>query len=64
MYAWKKPVALRLRFLERLELGTPYPEMVERVVRVTRSPELEGRCHLAVDATGVATATTESRSGI
>jgi len=44
---------LRLRFLERVELGTPYPEVVERVVQVTRSRELAGRCHLAVDGTGV-----------
>jgi hypothetical protein len=44
---------LRLRFLERVELGTPYPEVVERVVQVTRSRELAGRCHLIVDGTGV-----------
>ena len=36
-----------------MALGTPYPEVVERVVQVTRSPELAGRCHLAVDGTGV-----------
>src|SRR5580658_6377196 len=48
-----KLVALRLRFLERVELGTPYPEVVERVVQVTRSRALAGRCHLIVDGTGV-----------
>ena len=48
-----KLVALRLRFLERVELGTPYPEVVERVVKVTRSRALVGRCHLIVDGTGV-----------
>jgi hypothetical protein len=48
-----KVVALELRYLERMALGTPYPEVVERVVQVTRSSELEGRCHLAVDGTGV-----------
>jgi hypothetical protein len=46
-------VALRLRYLERIPLGTPYPEVVERVVAVTRSRQLAGRCHLAVDGTGV-----------
>jgi hypothetical protein len=52
-YAWRKLATLELRYLERMELGTPYPEVVERVVQVTRSGELYGRCHLAVDGTGV-----------
>jgi hypothetical protein len=30
MFAWKKVVSLRLRYLERIALGTPYPEVVER----------------------------------
>jgi hypothetical protein len=46
-------VALHLRYLERIPLGTPYPEVVNRVVEVTRSPELADRCHVAVDGTGV-----------
>lgn len=53
MFAWKKVVSLRLRYLERIALGTPYPEVVERVVQVTQWPELAGRCRLAVDGTGV-----------
>jgi hypothetical protein len=53
MYAWRKTVALRLRHLERIPLGTPYTEVVDRVVAVTRSGELAGRCHLIADATGV-----------
>ena len=53
MCAWRKEVALRLRYLERVPLGTPYPEIVERVRRTTTMPELDGRCHVAVDATGV-----------
>jgi len=53
MFAWRKEVELRLRYLERVPLGTPYPEIVERVRRLTRAPELAGRCHVAVDATGV-----------
>jgi CubicO group peptidase (beta-lactamase class C family) len=52
-YARRKSVSLRLRYLERLALGTPYPEVVERVVGLTRSSELAGHCHLVVDATGV-----------
>src|ERR1017187_5844455 len=53
VWAWRKEVKLRLRFLERAPLGTPYPEIVERVVQVTRSGQLAGRCYLAVDGTGV-----------
>jgi hypothetical protein len=53
MFAWRKTVSLRLRYLERPPLKTPYPEIVERVLRLTRSGELAGHCHLVVDATGV-----------
>jgi hypothetical protein len=52
-YAWRKTATLELRYLERMKLGTPYPEVVERVAQVTRSGELDGGCHLAVDGTGV-----------
>jgi len=52
MFAFRRVVKLRLRYLERPELGTPYPEIVERVAEVTRSPELAGRCKLIADATG------------
>ena len=51
-FAWKKEVSLQLRYLERVARGTPYTEVVERVVQVTRSPELASRCRLAVDGTG------------
>jgi hypothetical protein len=53
VWAERKEVALRLRYLERIALGTPYPDVVERVVEVTRNRQLAGRCHLAVDGTGV-----------
>ena len=53
MRAYRKEVALRLRLLERVPLGTAYPEVVERVRLVTGSKQLAGRCHLAVDGTGV-----------
>jgi hypothetical protein len=41
-----------VRHLERLKLGTPYPEMVEHVGKRTRAPELRG-FSMAVDYTGV-----------
>ena len=53
LWAREKEVTLRLRYLERIPLGTPYPEVVERVAAVTRDKRLAGRCHLAVDGTGV-----------
>ena len=43
----------RVRFLERIALGTPYPEVVERARRVVRTKPLVGRCTLVTDATGV-----------
>jgi hypothetical protein len=43
----------RVVFLERVRLGTPYPDVVERVRALARKPALTGRCTLAVDATGV-----------
>jgi len=44
---------LDVRHLERVALGTPYPAVVERVCDVMRMPDLQGRCALLVDATGV-----------
>ena len=35
-----------------MPLGTPYPDVVERLRRITASTELAGRCHVVVDATG------------
>jgi len=44
----------RLRHMERIPLGTTYPEVVERVAKVMRSAALAGgRRYLVVDATGV-----------
>ena len=40
-----------LPVLERVPLGTPSTEVVERGKRATRVPELDGWCHLEVDAT-------------
>jgi len=54
-WSWErlKEVGYRLRHLERLALGTPYPEVVARVREVARSGELAGRCTVVADATGV-----------
>jgi hypothetical protein len=49
----EKRGVMRVRHLERVRLGTPYPGVVERVRAITRHRELVGNCALAVDATGV-----------
>ena len=51
--AYRRESVLRLRHLERIALGTSYPEAVDRVVGVTGRAKLAGRCHLAADGTGV-----------
>jgi hypothetical protein len=53
LHAPQRMTGMQLRYLERMALGTPYPEIVERVRSITRSPMLQGTCHLVVDATGV-----------
>ena|SRR5579883_1918184 len=52
-WEWETERRVALRFIERVALGTPYQEVVERVVAVVRSRELAGRCRLIVDGTGV-----------
>jgi hypothetical protein len=52
MFARKTSTALQLRHVERIRLGTPYPDIVTRAGAVTRSAELAGRCQLMVDASG------------
>ncbi len=42
--------------IERLPLGTSYPDQVEHITGLARSSELSGRCVVAVDATGVGAA--------
>ena len=56
LWAFRKEVQLQLRHLERVPIGTPYPEVVRRAVEITRSPKLTGPVHLAVDNTGVGVA--------
>lgn len=45
--------ALHVRHLERLALGTSYPDQVARIAALVGAEPLAGRCALAVDATGV-----------
>src|ERR1700733_5654697 len=46
--------SLRVRHLERVPLGTPYPGVVARGRESTRNIAImAGRCALAVDGTGV-----------
>ena len=52
--AWMGPAPpLGVRYLERMELGTPYPEVVARVSEILQDPKMLGQSHLVVDATGV-----------
>jgi hypothetical protein len=53
MFAYRKTVLLHLRHLQRIPIGTTYPEVVRQVAELVRSPELDGCCELLVDATGV-----------
>ena len=51
---YERTRVLRLRHLERMPLAMPYPDMVDRVRDVMRSPPMaDGTRHLAVDSTGV-----------
>jgi hypothetical protein len=45
------PRELSVRHLERMELGTPYPRVVERVCEVMRHPKVAHQSRLVVDAT-------------
>ena len=47
-----------VRYLGRLPLGTPYPEVARNVKRLVDTPPLQGNWELAVDATGVGAAVT------
>lgn len=52
-YGHKLETELRVKALERIPLGTPYPDVVAMVKKVVKSPEIAGECLVAVDATGV-----------
>ena len=52
MHAFHKGVEYHLRLAERLPLGTPYQQVVDRIVQLTRLPHMAGKCHLTVDGDG------------
>lgn len=43
----------RVRWLEKIPLGTPYMDVVRRVKELVATDALKGRCDVVVDATGV-----------
>ena len=49
----RRKAPLRLRYVERMALGTSYAAVVERVRELAGSRELAGKCELVVDGTGV-----------
>jgi len=51
---------LKVRYLERSPLGTPYTRVVQRMAELTRHRSLNGPSHLTVDATGVGIPVVES----
>ena len=50
---WLTKTHQRLRYLERVPLGTAYPDVVARVRSIVTHPNIFTRCELIVDATGV-----------
>jgi hypothetical protein len=48
-----KTVLYAVRGVQRVALGTPYPQVVEQVRTILGGDELSGRSRLVVDATGV-----------
>ena len=44
---------LAVRYLERIQLGTPYTQVVERVVKTIERLRRKDKCRLVVDATGM-----------
>ena len=52
-YERRREWRYRMRFLERVPLGTPYPDVAARVRAVVRNEAIARRCTLVMDATGV-----------
>ena len=53
--AWMPSVdmGLRVRYLERMALGTPYTAVAARIQEIVPVAEAGGQCSVVVDATGV-----------
>ena len=49
----EKPWTLVVRYLERMDLGTPYTRVADRICEILLHPELDANSGLVVDATGV-----------
>lgn len=49
----RQAVAMQVRHLERVPLGTPYPDVVARACAIMRYLPQNEHCELLVDATGV-----------
>jgi hypothetical protein len=52
MRSWRE-MRLGVRDMQRVPLGTAYPQVVERVREMVNDPELRGQCCVVVDGTGV-----------
>src|SRR6185295_15002303 len=52
-YDCKREARFAVRYLERMKLRTPYPDVVNRIRHVVMNPALGERRTLIVDATGV-----------
>ena len=59
----KELEALLVRHVERMPLGTSYPQVVARVKEVVQGNELQGQCSLVVDGTGVGAPVVEMLRG-
>jgi hypothetical protein len=51
--AGSKDPAVQLRYLQRFQLATPYPTIVQRVAELMATPPLREQASLVVDRTGV-----------
>ncbi|MEO8125539.1 MAG: hypothetical protein ABI822_00530 [Bryobacteraceae bacterium] len=53
--SWQRlrETAYCLRYLARVPLGTPYPAVVAKVMKLVKNPNMIGPCQVVVDATGV-----------
>src|SRR4051794_13671841 len=51
-YECRRETMLTVRYLERMKLRTPYPDIAERIRNVTTDPSVGERGTLLVDATG------------
>src|SRR5712691_9509853 len=49
-YERRREWRYRMRFLERVPLGTPYPDVASRVRAVVRNEAIASRCTLVMDA--------------